>query len=164
MRTALTGDGEFVPATLKVWAAGIRPAFLKRTPTAWKATVSTNWWSARPCRPPATTTSRLRRRLPSRGSRESNRATCRHAPAAHQQASLLVKSLRARLEGKPLGEYQYRDYGSLISLSRFSAVGNLMGNLMGSVMLGKAGWRGCSTYRYTACTRWRCTVRCAPRC
>ncbi|HCW0503366.1 TPA: FAD-dependent oxidoreductase, partial [Pseudomonas aeruginosa] len=60
------------------------------------------------------------------------------AQAAHQQASLLVKSLRARLEGKPLGEYHYRDYGSLISLSRFSAVGNLMGNLMGSVML--EGW------------------------
>lgn len=66
----------------------------------------------------------------------AQRAAARQA--AHQQASLLVKSLRARLEGKPLGEYHYRDYGSLISLSRFSAVGNLMGNLMGSVML--EGW------------------------
>ncbi|VTL97899.1 NADH dehydrogenase [Pseudomonas aeruginosa] len=30
------------------------------------------------------------------------------AQAAHQQASLLVKSLRARLDGKPLGDYHYR--------------------------------------------------------
>lgn len=35
-------------------------------------------------------------------------------------------------------EYRYRDYGSLVSLSRFSAVGNLMGNLMGSVKV--EGW------------------------
>jgi NADH dehydrogenase len=60
------------------------------------------------------------------------------AQAAHQQASLLAKSLKLRIEGKALPEYKYTDYGSLISLSRFSAVGNLMGNLTGSVML--EGW------------------------
>ena len=60
------------------------------------------------------------------------------AQAAHQQASLLAKSLKLRIEGKTLPEYKYTDYGSLISLSRFSAVGNLMGNLTGSVML--EGW------------------------
>ena len=35
---------------------------------------------------------------------------------------------------RPLPRFVYRDYGSLISLSR-SSVGNLMGNLLGSVML-----------------------------
>ena len=60
------------------------------------------------------------------------------AQAAHQQASLLAKSLKLRIEGKDLPSYKYTDYGSLISLSRFSAVGNLMGNLTGSVML--EGW------------------------
>lgn len=60
------------------------------------------------------------------------------AQAAHQQASLLAKSLKLRIEGKALPSYKYTDYGSLISLSRFSAVGNLMGNLTGSVML--EGW------------------------
>ncbi|MOA31926.1 NADH dehydrogenase [compost metagenome] len=60
------------------------------------------------------------------------------AQAAHQQASLLAKAFTLRLEGKPLPEYRYQDYGSLISLSRFSAIGNLMGNLMGSVKL--EGW------------------------
>ena len=47
-------------------------------------------------------------------------------------------SLKARLENKTLPTYEYKDYGSLVSLSRFSAVGNLMGNLMGSVKL--EGW------------------------
>ena len=60
------------------------------------------------------------------------------AQAAHQQASLLVKSLALRLHNQPLPSYTYKDYGSLISLSSFSAVGNLMGNLMGSVKL--EGW------------------------
>ncbi|MNY15232.1 NADH dehydrogenase [compost metagenome] len=51
---------------------------------------------------------------------------------------MLTKSLKARLQGKPMPTYEYKDYGSLVSLSRFSAVGNLMGNLTGSVML--EGW------------------------
>jgi NADH dehydrogenase len=51
---------------------------------------------------------------------------------------MLVKSLTRRLAGQALPEYQYKDYGSLVSLSKFSAVGNLMGNLTGNVML--EGW------------------------
>ena len=50
-----------------------------------------------------------------------------------------MKSLKLRIAGQQeLPEYRYKDYGSLISLSSFSAVGNLMGNLMGSVKL--EGW------------------------
>src|SRR5690606_29320026 len=60
------------------------------------------------------------------------------AQAAHQQATLLSKNLSNLLDDKPLKQYRYRDHGSLISLSSFSAVGNLMGNLTGSVML--EGW------------------------
>ena len=51
---------------------------------------------------------------------------------------MLAKSLKLRIQGQPPPEYRYQDYGSLMSLSSFSAVGNLMGNLMGSVML--EGW------------------------
>src|SRR5690606_10939829 len=69
---------------------------------------------------------------------DSQRTVPPRAQAAHQQASLLARSLRLRLEGQALPEFRYRDYGSLISLSRFLAVGNLMGNLMGSVKL--EGW------------------------
>ncbi|MCY4471965.1 MAG: NAD(P)/FAD-dependent oxidoreductase [Kistimonas sp.] len=57
------------------------------------------------------------------------------AQSAHQQARHLACSLSARLQGKPLKPFRYRDYGSLISLSSGSAVGNLMGNLTGTVML-----------------------------
>ncbi|HAQ85676.1 MAG TPA: FAD-dependent oxidoreductase, partial [Pseudomonas sp.] len=69
---------------------------------------------------------------------DSDRNVPPRAQAAHQQASLLAKSIARRLEGKDLPTYRYRDYGSLISLSSFSAVGNLMGNLTGNVML--EGW------------------------
>lgn len=58
------------------------------------------------------------------------------AQAAHQQASLLVRSLQRRLHGKTLLIYRYRDYGSLVALGLFSPVGSLMGALIGgSVMI-----------------------------
>ncbi|SAK54857.1 NADH dehydrogenase [Caballeronia calidae] len=57
------------------------------------------------------------------------------AQAAHQQASFLFKSLERLLQGKPLPEYTYRDFGSLVSLGHYSAVGNLMGGLIGGNML-----------------------------
>lgn len=49
------------------------------------------------------------------------------AQAAHQQATLLAKSLERMLSGKPLLAFTYRDYGSLVSLGDYSAVGSLMG-------------------------------------
>ncbi|TDV19352.1 NAD(P)/FAD-dependent oxidoreductase [Paraburkholderia caballeronis] len=57
------------------------------------------------------------------------------AQAAHQQASFLLRALGNRLEGRPLPEFTYRDFGSLVSLGHFSAVGNLMGGLIGGNML-----------------------------
>lgn len=52
------------------------------------------------------------------------------AQAAHQQASHLYKNLLLHLKNKPLREFQYRDFGSLVSLGKFSTVGNLMGGLV----------------------------------
>lgn len=57
------------------------------------------------------------------------------AQAARQQAALLVRTMRARLAGKPLPEFRFRDFGSLVSLGELSAVGNLMGRLIGGSML-----------------------------
>ena len=57
------------------------------------------------------------------------------AQAAHQQASFLLKALAHRLDGRALPEFTYRDFGSLVSLGHFSAVGNLMGGLIGGSML-----------------------------
>jgi len=58
------------------------------------------------------------------------------AQAAHQQAALLCKSVLNRINGEGLSDYVYRDYGSLVSLGKYTTVGNLMGNLMGSVSVG----------------------------
>ncbi len=128
------GNGEEIPASLKVWAAGIRaPAFLAGLgmPTnrinqlevdrTLKVTGEERIYAFGDCA--ACPTDEPGKFVPPR------------AQAAHQQASLLAKNLRNLLDGKPEKEYSYRDYGSLISLSTFSAVGNLMGNLTGNVML-----------------------------
>lgn len=134
----ITASGQTIPATLKVWAAGIRaPVFLHeldglesnrinqlQVRTTLQTTRDDNIFAFGDCAA-----------CPQKG---SDRNVPPRAQAAHQQASLLAKSLRLRIEGKPLPDYKYTDYGSLISLSKFSAVGNLMGNLMGSVML--EGW------------------------
>lgn len=127
-------NGEHIAASLKVWAAGIRaPAFLASlgletnrinqlvVHTTLQTTQDTRIFAFGDCA--ACPTGEEGRTVPPR------------AQAAHQQATLLSKSLKRMLDGKPLLEYEYRDYGSLISLSTFSAVGNLMGNLTGSVML-----------------------------
>ncbi len=52
------------------------------------------------------------------------------AMVAYQQASLLADNLCRRVRGEPLQPYRYVDYGSLINLSRYATVGNLMGNFM----------------------------------
>ena len=53
------------------------------------------------------------------------------AQAAHQEASHMVRQIERRLRGKPLQPYTYRDFGSLVSLGKWSTVGNLMGFLFG---------------------------------
>ncbi len=57
------------------------------------------------------------------------------AQSAHQQAKFLVGALRRRLAGRPLPEFAFQDFGSLVSLGHFSAVGNLMGGLIGGNLL-----------------------------
>ncbi|HEX5843430.1 MAG TPA: NAD(P)/FAD-dependent oxidoreductase [Pseudomonas sp.] len=134
-----TAQGQVIPASLKVWAAGIRaPSFLQdldglesnrinqlQVKPSLQTTRDDNIFAFGDCAA-----------CPQPGSEGRNVPP--RAQAAHQQASLLANALKLRIEGKALPEYRYRDYGSLISLSTFSAVGNLMGNLTGSVML--EGW------------------------
>lgn len=126
-----TANGRHVPAELVVWAAGIKaPDMLKNldglesnhlnrlmvTPTlqttrdpdifAFGDCACCPWPDHDGCVPP-------------------------RAQAAHQQASHLARSLRNRLRGVPLAPYRYRDFGSLVSLGRYSTIGNLMGTLSG---------------------------------
>jgi NADH dehydrogenase len=57
------------------------------------------------------------------------------AQSAHQQAKFLRRSLSGRLQGRPLPDFHFQDFGSLVSLGHFSAMGNLMGGLIGGTVL-----------------------------
>ncbi len=120
-------SGEFLPAELIVWAAGIRaPAFLAECDGLEVDNLN---------------------RLMVRGTLQTTRddaifaiGDCAHfttpgesqplpprAQVAHQQASLLIKSIGARLKGEALPVFQYRDFGSLVSLSHYDTLGHLLG-------------------------------------
>ncbi len=57
------------------------------------------------------------------------------AQAAHQQASHLFQQIKRRFANKPLKAYHYKDFGSLVSLGKFSTVGNMMGGLIGKNLM-----------------------------
>ncbi len=130
-----THTGRFIPARIKVWAAGIKaPDFLKDLDG-----LETNRIHQLLVRPSLQTTRDddvfafgdcAACPLPDGSGNVPPRAQ-----SAHQQATLLYKSLRRRLRGETPLDYRYRDYGSLVSLGRYSTVGNLMGNLTGTVMI-----------------------------
>jgi NADH dehydrogenase len=57
------------------------------------------------------------------------------AQAAHQQASHVLKQIKRKLNGEPLRDFAYRDFGSLVSLGHYSTVGSLMGVLVGKSLM-----------------------------
>ena len=132
-----TASGRNISSQLVVWAAGIKaPSFLKNIDglktnhinqlevlSTLQTTVDKNIFAfgdcaACPVHP---------------GSRE---LVPPRAQSAHQQASILFKSMKKVIVGKEdkLPNYVYKDYGSLVNLGRYSTVGNLMGSLMGGSM------------------------------
>ena len=64
----------------------------------------------------------------------SDRPVPPRAQAAHQMASTVYSNLLRTMQGQPLKAFWYRDHGSLVSLSRFTTIGSLMGNLVGGKM------------------------------
>ncbi len=130
-----TESGLTLPAGIKVWAAGIKaPDFLSRLDG-----LETNRIHQLVVEPTLQTTRDERifamgdcAQCPWPG---HDRPVPPRAQAAHQQASLLYKNLLRKLRGQPLLPFRYRDYGSLVSLGKYSTVGNLMSNLTGSVMI-----------------------------
>ncbi|QJR80686.1 NAD(P)/FAD-dependent oxidoreductase [Alteromonas pelagimontana] len=56
------------------------------------------------------------------------------AQSAHQMATTAATNLINTFQNKPLKTYRYKDYGSLVHLSRYSTVGSLMGSLANSSM------------------------------
>ncbi|MFN5880485.1 MAG: NAD(P)/FAD-dependent oxidoreductase [Burkholderiales bacterium] len=57
------------------------------------------------------------------------------AQAAHQQATHMLGQIKRRFANRPLRPYRYRDFGSLVSLGKFSTVGNMMGGLIGKNLM-----------------------------
>ena len=132
----ITKNGDFIESDLNIWAAGIKaPAFLKDINH-----LETNHINQLVVRPTLQTTHSDC--IYAIGDCSSCTVTDKkgqpvtvppRAQTAHQQSALLAKSLAAVTKGEPPLEFTYKDYGSLISLSRFSAVGNLMGAMTGSM-------------------------------
>lgn len=69
------------------------------------------------------------------------------AQAAHQESSHLVTQIQRRMKGETkLAPFKYRDFGSLVSLGKYSTVGNLMGFIDGK-SLRIEGWFAKIMYR-----------------
>jgi NADH dehydrogenase len=126
-------DGEVIPAELVVWAAGVKaPEFLSNldglevnainqlvvTPTL-QTTRDPRVFAIGDCAA-----------CPWIGAGPGQMVPPR-AQAAHQQASHMVGQVERILDGRPLRPWRYRDFGSLVSLGKYSTVGNLMGSLVG---------------------------------
>jgi NADH dehydrogenase len=129
----ITGSGERIEADLLVWAAGVKaPEFLGTLG------LETNRNCQLVVRPTLQTTSD--ERIFALGDCCSftppgaERPVPPRAQAAHQMAAALFINLKRLMEGRPLKAFTYHDHGSLVSLSRFSTVGSLMGNLVGGRM------------------------------
>jgi len=130
----ITAEGERIPAELKVWAAGVKaPEFLQQINGL--ETNSNNQLLVRP-----TLQTTRDERIYAMGDccafipDGENRPVPPRAQAAHQMAETVYDNLQRQMAGNPLHDFVYRDHGSLVSLSRFSTVGSLMGNLVGGRM------------------------------
>jgi NADH dehydrogenase len=138
--TEVTGDsmktkgGEVIPADLRVWAAGVRAPDLLRE-IGGLETTRANQLVVRP-----TLQTTRDDRIFAIGdccfflAEGNDRPVPPRAQAAHQMALTAYRNILAAIAGKPLKPFVYRDKGSLVSLSRFSTVGSLMGNLVGGRM------------------------------
>jgi len=130
----VTRSGETVKADLILWAAGVRgPAItggldgLEMTPNnqikvrqTLQTTVDDHVFAMGDC---------CNCIMP-----ETGKPVPPRAQSAAQMSKTVFRNLVALIEKKRLEDFVYQDRGSLISLSRFSTVGSLMGNLVGGRM------------------------------
>ena len=130
-----TESGKVIPAAIKVWAAGIKaPAFLANlgletnainqleVKQSLQTTSDDDIYAIGDCA--ACDWQGHEGNVPPR------------AQAAHQMASLVYKSIVRRMADKSIPDYHYYDHGSLVSLGKYSTIGNMMGNLSkGSLMI-----------------------------
>ncbi|MGR7442432.1 NAD(P)/FAD-dependent oxidoreductase [Klebsiella aerogenes] len=123
-----TKDGQFIEASLIVWAAGIKaPDFMKDI-----AGLETNRINQLVVTPTLQTT---------RDADIFAFGDCAACPrqeggfipprgqAAHQMALFTADNIIARMKGHKLKSFSYRDRGSLVSLSGYTTFGSIMGHL-----------------------------------
>lgn len=133
-KAVYTQNGLEIPATLKVWAAGIKAAPILAT--LGLEVNDRNQLIVKPTLQTVTDES-----IFAFGDcafcmqADSDHPVPPRAQAAHQQAKLLAKSLNRYLQGKSLLPYHYLDHGSLVTLSQYNTLGSLMGRALGNVML-----------------------------
>jgi hypothetical protein len=127
-------DGSFIEADLRVWAAGVKGAdFLKEI-----AGLETNGNNQLVVKP--TLQSTRDERIFALGDcctyipEGQTRPIPPRAQAAHQMATTVFRNIRKLIKSQALEDFTYKDHGSLVSLSRYSTVGSLMGNLVGGRM------------------------------
>jgi NADH dehydrogenase len=127
------GSGELIAADLRVWAAGVKaPDFLKDI-----GGLETNRGNQIVVK--ATLQTSRDDRILAIGDccsfiQDNGKPVPPRAQAAHQMAATAYRNLAALMDGRPPRPFVYHDHGSLVSLSRFSTVGSLMGNLIGGRM------------------------------
>ncbi len=130
----LTSEGETIRSDISVWAAGVKaPAWLADCglPTDKLGRVKVNNDLSVEGLPHVFAIGDCCACMMSDGTEVPPRAQ-----AAHQMASTAARNILALRRNKAGKAFQYRDFGSMVSLSKYSTVGNLMGNLMaGSVFL-----------------------------
>jgi NADH dehydrogenase len=129
-----TRTGEVIEADLKIWAAGVRaPDVLKDI--AGLETTRSNQLVVRP-----TLQTTRDDRIFAIGDccyfkpDDSDRPVPPRAQAAHQMVRTAYRNVLSLIVDRPLETFAYRDRGSLVSLSRYSTIGSLMGNLVGGRM------------------------------
>ena len=135
--SVVTSEGEVIPAQISVWAAGVK---------------APEWLGE--CGLPVDKLGRIEvdddlsvRGMPNvfaigdcAAARNADGSEVPpRAQAAHQMATVAAKNVIAQRRGKRLRTFKYRDFGSLVSLSKYSTIGNLMGNLVrGTIFV--EGW------------------------
>ena len=123
-------DGQVVPSDMTIWAAGITAPKVLSTLDG-LAVNNINQVKVTPALRSETDENVFAFGDCASCSWDNGKIVPPRAQAAHQQAVFLANALRLRVLGRPIGEFRYSDYGSLVSLGPASAVGSLRGRTAG---------------------------------
>ena len=75
---------------------------------------------------------------------------CERRPPRHTVAARVLRQINRHLRGKSMRSWRYRDFASLVSLGKYTTVGNLMGRLVGGDLWIEASSRAGCICRSTA--------------